>query len=154
MFDKLKSFFKTPAKDNNQNNMEETEHKKLTDSQNKLKSSKNKLSAHLKNLNNLKNTSIFSQNSAFAKESQEKGTDPNMAKQFKKYVNEKGYFYKTGVQGKSIFSDLVYGDLVLEFQNVDSYSIIHNYELIELKDCLKDFASFLHKQTPNLDLEK
>lgn len=154
MFDKLKSFFKTPVKDTKPNNIEDTDNKKLTESQNSLKKSKNKLSVHLKNLNNLKNTSVFSKNSAFAEGNKQKNEESNKKKQFKKFVNEKGYLYKTGVQGKSIFSDLNYGDMVLEFKNTDTYSNIHNFELIELQECLQIFSSFLHKQTPNLDLEK
>jgi hypothetical protein len=121
-----------------------------------MKSKKSKLKSHLNNLNKLKSTSVFSQVSAMSEGQKGSGdkNDKKNKKKFEKIVNEKGYMYKTGVQQGSIFTDLVYGDMVFEFNNTDSYSMVENFELIKFEEGFDIFMAEMHKQTPDLDFDK
>lgn len=157
VFQKLTSFFK---KDEKQENIIPkrtlTTSQELRDSKHMMKSKKSKLKSHLNNLNKLKNTSVFSQASALSQgnKDNQNNDDKKNKKKFEKIVNEKGYMFKTGVPQGSIFTDLRYGDMVFEFDNIDSYSMVENYELIRFEEGFKIFMAELHKQTPDLDFDK
>ena len=55
---------------------------------------------------------------------------------------------------KSLLDDFLYGDLVFEFDFVDTYSRTKNTNLVKFKSLLRVFDSFVNNQTYNLDFSK
>ena len=70
---------------------------------------------------------------------------------FRKYVDGTGYHFKTGVKMKNLLDDFLLGDIVFEFDYVDSYSRSGNTHMVLFKSLLRVFDSFVNNQTYNLD---